>query len=68
MRAFYFIFLVLQMLKVGNGKEEDDEEYGGAEAKAGSAPTLGPIKRTREDDEEGNEDDDDEQDPKKLKV
>lgn len=56
------------MLKVGNGKEEDDEEYGGAEAKAGSAPTLGPIKRTREDDEEGNEDDDDEQDPKKLKV
>lgn len=61
------IYLVLELLKVGNGKPEDDEEYREAEAGASSAPT-GSVKRTRDSDEEGNEDGDDEQDPKKLKV
>lgn len=62
------IYLVLELLKVGNGKEEDDgEEYSDVEAGAGSAPP-GSAKRTRDRDEEGDEDGDDEQDPKKFKV
>jgi hypothetical protein len=61
------IYLVLELLKVDNGKVEDDEEYSEAEAGVGLAPT-GTVKRTRDDDEEGDEDGDDEQDPKKLKV
>lgn len=61
------IYLVLELLKVGYGKEEDDEEYGGAAAGAGSVPT-GSVKRTRDGDEERNEDGDDEQDPKKPKI
>jgi hypothetical protein len=61
------IYLALELLKVGNGKEEGDEEYGEAEAGADSAQT-GSVKRTRDGDEEGNGDGDDEQDPKKLKV
>jgi hypothetical protein len=61
------IYLVLELLKVGNGKEEDDEEYSDAEAGPGSVPT-GSTKRTRDRDEGGNKDGDDEQGPKKLKV
>ena len=60
------IYLVLELLKVGNGKEGDDQDYNDAEGGAGSVPT-GSIKRDRDGDE-GNEDGGDEQDPKKLKV
>ena len=57
------IYLVLELLKVGNGKEGDDQDYNDAEGGAGSVS----IKRNRDGDE-GNEDGGDEQDPKKLKV